>query len=311
MAEKYPEEKDTPFIWFLLLSVALNVGAAFSGYYWSFPGGTIEADIQLTAIDVNDAPSLGKSDAGTAPLPPPEPTPAQAPPPMPEPTPPPLDQPPEFEVPEPSPTPTAIPTPEPTSTPTPEPTSTLTPEPTPTPTPEPTPTPTPEPTPTPTPELTPTPTPELSPTPTPEPTPVATSTPVPTPTPEPKSTPKSTPVPEASVRPAARSTDALRRNATAAKGGPTGAPSGTGNGGPRSGLLLRSPSPPYPPTAMQLHITGDVKVRIIVENGNIVDTEGSGPPMLASFAARWVKANWKFNPTANGTYILPVTFVLH
>jgi hypothetical protein len=41
-------------------------------------------------------------------------------------------------------------------------------------------------------------------------------------------------------------------------------------------------------------------VRITVENGSIVDTEGSGPPMLASFAARWIKANWKFNPTANG-----------
>jgi outer membrane biosynthesis protein TonB len=106
-----------------------------------------------------------------------------------------------------------------------------------------------------------------------------------------------------------------RPNATAplgsTKGGPTGAPNGTGNGGPRSGLLLRSPSPPYPATAMQMHITGDVKVRITVENGNIVDTEGSGSPMLASYAARWVKANWKFNPTANGTYILPVTFVLH
>ena len=62
---------------------------------------------------------------------------------------------------------------------------------------------------------------------------------------------------------------------------------------------------------MQMHITGDVKVLITVEDGNIVDTEGSGPPMLASYAARWVKANWKFNATANGTYILPVTFVLH
>src|SRR6516162_2025056 len=113
MAEKYPEQKDTPFIWFFLLSVALNVGAAFSGYYWSFPGGTIESDIQLTAVDVNDAPSLGEPNAGRAPPPLPEPTPAPAPPPMPEPTSPPLDQLPEFEVPEPSPTPTPTPTPEP------------------------------------------------------------------------------------------------------------------------------------------------------------------------------------------------------
>jgi hypothetical protein len=46
-----------------------------------------------------------------------------------------------------------------------------------------------------------------------------------------------------------------------------------------------------------------------VKRGKIVDAEGSGPPMLASATARWVKANWKFNPTANGTFTLPVSFV--
>jgi hypothetical protein len=60
-----------------------------------------------------------------------------------------------------------------------------------------------------------------------------------------------------------------------------------------------------------MHISGDVKVRITVENGNIVNVEASGPPVLASAAARWVKANWKFNPSANGTFALPVSFVLH
>ena len=107
-----------------------------------------------------------------------------------------------------------------------------------------------------------------------------------------------------SIKPGDRLAGAPRPNAAATlgstKGSPTGAPNGTGNGGPRTGLLLRSPSPPYPPTPIQLHITGDVRVRITVENGSIVDTEGSGPPMLASFAARWIKAKWKFNPTANG-----------
>jgi hypothetical protein len=60
-----------------------------------------------------------------------------------------------------------------------------------------------------------------------------------------------------------------------------------------------------------MHISGDVKVRITVENGNIVDVDATGPPILASAASRWVKANWKFNPTANGTFTLPVSFVLH
>jgi outer membrane biosynthesis protein TonB len=62
---------------------------------------------------------------------------------------------------------------------------------------------------------------------------------------------------------------------------------------------------------MQMHISGDVKVRITVENGNIVNVEASGPPILASAASRWVQANWKFNPGTNGTFTLPVSFVLH
>ena len=86
------------------------------------------------------------------------------------------------------------------------------------------------------------------------------------------------------------------------KGSLTGAPNGTGNGGPRSGLLIRSPRPPYPAQALQMHLSGDVSVRMTVQAGNIVDAEGSGPPMLASAAARWVRTNWKFSPTTNGTF---------
>ena len=68
----------------------------------SFPERTIEADIQLTTIDVNDVPSLLEPNAATAPPIPPPPNPA--------PIPAPPDQPPEFEsVPEPSPTPTPTP----------------------------------------------------------------------------------------------------------------------------------------------------------------------------------------------------------
>jgi outer membrane biosynthesis protein TonB len=151
-----------------------------------------------------------------------------------------------------------------------------------------------------------------TPTPAPAPTPIPTASPEPTPVPEhsprPKSSPKSHP------QPAAKSVGAPNPHPAAvpglSKGSATGATNGTGNGGPRSGLLLRSPRPPYPALALQSHISSVVRVRITVEGGNIVDAEGSGPPMLASAAARWVKANWKFNPTANGTFTLPVSFVL-
>ena len=143
-------------------------------------------------------------------------------------------------------------------------------------------------------------------TPTPSAAPVA--TPAPENSPRPKSSPK--PHPEPAVKPAGTPNSHPAPVPGLSKGSVTGATNGTGNGGPRSGLLLRSPRPPYPPLALQLHISGDVRVTITVEGGNIVDTEGSGPPMLASAAARWVKANWKFNPTANGTFTLPVSFVL-
>jgi hypothetical protein len=57
--------------------------------------------------------------------------------------------------------------------------------------------------------------------------------------------------------------------------------------------------------------TGDVRVTITVQNGNIVNAEASsGPAILASAAARFVRSNWKFSPTTTGTYTLPVSFVL-
>jgi outer membrane biosynthesis protein TonB len=176
--------------------------------------------------------------------------------------------------------------------------------------PEPEPTPPPEPEPTPPPLDKP---PEFEiPQATPTPAPSAAPTPVPTPAPTPETSPKPNPTPRPHPQPALKP-GPNPHPATApglTKGSPTGAPDGTGNGGPRSGLLVRSPRPPYPPLALQLHISGDVHVRITVQSGNIVDAEASGPPMLASAAARWVRANWKFNPTANGTYNLPVSFVL-
>jgi outer membrane biosynthesis protein TonB len=144
----------------------------------------------------------------------------------------------------------------------------------------------------------------------PEPTPAATLTPAATP----ENSPKPKPAPKRHAETAVRLIGASSAHPGTApglvKGSPTGAPDGTGNGGPRSGLLVRSPRPPYPPQALQMHITGDVRVRLTVEGGNVVEAEASGPPMLASAAARWVRANWKFSPTTSGTYTLPVSFVL-
>ena len=160
--------------------------------------------------------------------------------------------------------------------------------------------------------------PEPTPPPEPEPTPppldklpefeIPEPTPTPTPTPSPVRTPK--PKPQPTIKPQ-RTPQPATPASGLVKGSPTGAPNGTGNGGPRSGLWLRSPKPPYPPQAQQLHITGECKVKITVSNGTITDvTSISGPPMLGSAAVRWIKGNWKGAPTTNGTFTLPVSFVL-
>jgi outer membrane biosynthesis protein TonB len=149
------------------------------------------------------------------------------------------------------------------------------------------------------------------------PTPLPTLTPAPTPPPAPAPTPESSPKPKPSPKPHVEPVKAAGtpnpHPATApglVKGSATGAPDGTGNGGPRSGLLVRSPRPPYPPLALQMHVSGDVRVTMTVQGGNVIDAEASGPPILANAAARWVRANWKFTPTTNGSFTLPVSFVL-
>jgi outer membrane biosynthesis protein TonB len=154
------------------------------------------------------------------------------------------------------------------------------------------------------------------PTPTPAPSPVSTPIPHPTPVPQPPA-PKPQP-PASKPQPPAPKPTPQTRPATApaaspglVKGSKTGAPDGTGTAGSRSGTLVRSPRPSYPPQALQMHIMGDVRVAFVVQNGNIVDARAiSGPPMLGSYVIRFCKENWKFSPDSNGTYTLPVSFQL-
>jgi Gram-negative bacterial TonB protein C-terminal len=135
--------------------------------------------------------------------------------------------------------------------------------------------------------------------------PEATPTPAPPAQPQPQPTPKpKTEKPKASPNPNAAATPGMQ------KGFANGVVGGTGNGGPRSGLWIRNPKPQYPPQALQLHISGNVTATIVVSNGTITSVHANGPSLLASAAERWIRGNWQAAPTTNGTYNLPVAFVL-
>jgi outer membrane biosynthesis protein TonB len=123
--------------------------------------------------------------------------------------------------------------------------------------------------------------------------------------PDPEPTPPPTPKPKTDKKPNpnAAATPGLQ------KGQANGVVGGTGTGGARSGKLIRSPKPPYPPQALQMHITGDVRLAITVSSGHVTDVQAvSGPGILSSAAARWVRSNWEFAPDQTGTFTLPVAF---
>ena len=159
------------------------------------------------------------------------------------------------------------------------------------------------------PDAQPTPPPEPEPTPPPLDKPPEFELPEATPTPAPPAQPQPTPKPKtekpkSSPNPNAAATPGLQ------KGFANGVVGGTGNGGPRSGLWIRNPKPQYPPQALQLHISGNVTATIVVSNGTITSVHANGPSLLASAAERWIRGNWQAAPTTNGTYNLPVAFVL-
>jgi hypothetical protein len=74
------------------------------------------------------------------------------------------------------------------------------------------------------------------------------------------------------------------------------------------GGIQRSPRPPYPSQALEQHIVGDVKIKIVVKNGEIINAEGTGLPILVDPTVQWIKNNWKFAGAVNGTFTVPITF---
>jgi outer membrane biosynthesis protein TonB len=78
---------------------------------------------------------------------------------------------------------------------------------------------------------------------------------------------------------------------------------------PAEKIVSEHPTPKYPQTALNLHISGDVVVIVRVENGKVMGkTAASGPPMLAYSASRWVTHHWKFQPPVSGVFRIPISY---
>jgi len=79
---------------------------------------------------------------------------------------------------------------------------------------------------------------------------------------------------------------------------------------PADNVALRHPTPEYPRTALNFHISGDVVVTVRVENGKIMETTANShsSPLLAYSVTRWVANQWKFKPSVSGVFTIPISY---
>ncbi len=79
---------------------------------------------------------------------------------------------------------------------------------------------------------------------------------------------------------------------------------------PANNVALRHPTPEYPRDALNLHISGDVLLRVQVENGVIMETTvvSNSSLLLADSATRWVANQWKFKPSVSGVFTIPISY---
>jgi len=97
------------------------------------------------------------------------------------------------------------------------------------------------------------------------------------------------------------------------QGTPGGTPGGTGTG--RSGGRMVTPAPPYPSFAKSQNMQGTVRLSLrvgpsgAVEGATVISSTGFSA--LDSYAANWVRRNWRFPATGTGKrYTLPLSFRL-
>ena len=81
---------------------------------------------------------------------------------------------------------------------------------------------------------------------------------------------------------------------------------------PANGVALRHPTPEYPRNALNLHISGDVLLRVQVENGVITETTvvSHSSPLLADSATGWVARRSEASGWGSVMYVLNFTATL-
>jgi Gram-negative bacterial TonB protein C-terminal len=76
-------------------------------------------------------------------------------------------------------------------------------------------------------------------------------------------------------------------------------------------VASRHAAPGYPQDARSRRIQGDVRVRIQVEKGEMLNvTAESTVPVLAAYSSRWLRWHWQFRPSVSGVYLLPISYKL-
>jgi outer membrane biosynthesis protein TonB len=79
---------------------------------------------------------------------------------------------------------------------------------------------------------------------------------------------------------------------------------------PADSVALKHPTPEYPRVALQMHISGDVLLRVRVEQGVISEMKivSDSSLLLAGSAQHWVRSQWNFKPSVSGVFTIPISY---
>lgn len=79
---------------------------------------------------------------------------------------------------------------------------------------------------------------------------------------------------------------------------------------PADSVALKYPTPEYPGVALKMHISGDVLLRVRVEQGVISEMKivSDSSLLLAESAQHWARNQWNFKPSVSGVFTIPISY---